>query len=175
MATMCDGCGKTCGKFSVEVRSTGLAPDGRINAGHVHFHTQPGTAPGQVTVSCFDVAIGRLLAPHDEHRPQWKSGELRDSEPRAADLEAIPTLRGPLDGPASAKLGVDIGELEISTRAYNALRRAGLLTCDAVVERVREDTLRSVPGVGYRSFREIVDALRKLGYDPIPSPSPSPG
>ena len=84
MATICDYCGKSCGRYHVSVSFHGLAgDDSRINTGHIHFHTQSGTAPGQAAMSCHQAALD-LWFDRDEIEPTWESGELRRRKTPAA-------------------------------------------------------------------------------------------
>lgn len=176
MATICDYCGRTCGRYHVAASFTGTDEDGaRINEGHVHFHSQTGTAPDHPTMSCYNAAVAALFDRREECAPTWKSGELRENDHddeglSVRALERIPTLAGAPDGPATLTPGpgTDLGELRIGTRAFTALRRANLLTIKSVVDyerRADRSGLRGLWGIGRVSYVEILGALREFGHE----------
>lgn len=91
MATVCDYCGKTCGQYSASISVTGLdGDDNRLNIGHIHFHTQKGTAPDQEGVSCLTVALDRLQEPYEDCEPTWESGELERGAVQPPTVKARP-------------------------------------------------------------------------------------
>ena len=67
-----------------------------------------------------------------------------------------------------------ISELEISTRAINALTKAGLHTVGDMLAKLEagEDALLDIDGFGRKSLIEVKKQLRKLGYK-LPSAAES--
>lgn len=61
--------------------------------------------------------------------------------------------------------GLDLEELELSVRSYNCLRRAGITTVTELLKlRYPQDYMR-IRNLGKKSMLEIVDNLRKKGFD----------
>ena len=67
-----------------------------------------------------------------------------------------------------------ISELEISTKAINALTKAGLNTVGDILAKLEsgEEALLDIDGVGRKSLIDIKKQLRKLGYK-LPSTAES--
>ncbi len=57
-------------------------------------------------------------------------------------------------------------ELNLSTRSYNSLRRAGIFTLGQLIEKGREG-LPPLPGLGAKSRTEVEELMEKLG-SPVP-------
>jgi DNA-directed RNA polymerase subunit alpha len=57
-------------------------------------------------------------------------------------------------------------ELNLSTRSYNSLRRAGIFTLGQLIEKSREG-LPPLPGLGAKSRAEVEELMAKLG-SPVP-------
>jgi len=57
-------------------------------------------------------------------------------------------------------------ELNLSTRSYNSLRRAGILTLGQLIEKGREG-LPPLPGLGAKSRAEVEEVMAKFG-SPVP-------
>jgi DNA-directed RNA polymerase subunit alpha len=57
-------------------------------------------------------------------------------------------------------------ELNLSTRSYNSLKRAGILTLGQLIEKGREG-LPPLPGLGAKSRAEVEEVMAKLG-SPVP-------
>ncbi len=59
-----------------------------------------------------------------------------------------------------------LGELELSTRALDALNKAGLTNVGEVLEKLEqgEDTLLSIDGFGRKSLADLKKRLRQMGY-----------
>jgi DNA-directed RNA polymerase subunit alpha len=57
-------------------------------------------------------------------------------------------------------------ELNLSTRSYNSLRRAGIFTMGQLLEQGREG-LPPLPGLGAKSRAEVEELVEKLG-SPVP-------
>jgi DNA-directed RNA polymerase alpha subunit len=55
----------------------------------------------------------------------------------------------------------DVGNLEISVRAYNCLRSENIYTIPELVTKTEND-LRKIPNMGKVSIKEIKDALAKI-------------
>ncbi len=66
----------------------------------------------------------------------------------------------------SEKYDTPLEELNLSTRSYNSLRRAGIFTLGQLVEKGREG-LPPLPGLGAKSRAEVEELITKLG-SPIP-------
>ena len=57
-------------------------------------------------------------------------------------------------------------ELNLSTRSYNSLKRAGIFTLGQLLEKGREG-LPPLPGLGAKSRAEVEELMAKLG-SPVP-------
>ncbi|MDZ7727740.1 MAG: DNA-directed RNA polymerase subunit alpha C-terminal domain-containing protein [Dehalococcoidia bacterium] len=66
-------------------------------------------------------------------------------------------------GPADARWNTSIEDLQLSVRAYNCLKRSGLMTVGQVLEK-SEDELLSLRNFGRKSYDELRDRLIELGY-----------
>lgn len=58
---------------------------------------------------------------------------------------------------------LDLTEMNLSIRPYNILRRAGLNTSEDVYQ--NSDRIYKLRNCGEISYREIVNAMKELGYD----------
>jgi|CXWL01.1.fsa_nt_gi DNA-directed RNA polymerase subunit alpha len=65
------------------------------------------------------------------------------------------------------KYNMAIEELNLSVRAYNCLKRSGLMTVGAVLEK-SEDELLSLRNFGRKSYDELRDKLAEMGLLPPP-------
>ena len=65
------------------------------------------------------------------------------------------------------KYNMPIEELNLSVRAYNCLKRSGLMTVGAVLEK-SEDELLSLRNFGRKSYDELRDKLAEMGLLPPP-------
>jgi DNA-directed RNA polymerase subunit alpha len=85
---------------------------------------------------------------------------FRDLEvPMAKEVaRALPILPEQYDTP--------LEELNLSTRSYNSLRRAGIFTLGQLLEKGREG-LPPLPGLGAKSRAEVEELMAKLG-SPVP-------
>lgn len=63
-------------------------------------------------------------------------------------------------------MAVPIEELNLSVRAYNCLRRTGLITVGQVLEK-SERELRAIRNMGARTFEEIVSRIEEFAPPPI--------
>ncbi len=77
--------------------------------------------------------------------------------------EAAGALTGAKGGPADARWNTPIEDLQLSVRAYNCLKRSGLMTVGQVLEKT-EDELLSLRNFGRKSYDELRDRLIELGY-----------
>ncbi len=82
---------------------------------------------------------------------------FRDFEVSAAE-ETGRGLPIPLD-----QYNIPLEELNLSTRAYNSLKRGGISTLGQLLERSREGLL-VLPGLGAKSKSEVEDLIAKLGF-----------
>jgi DNA-directed RNA polymerase subunit alpha len=57
-------------------------------------------------------------------------------------------------------------ELNLSTRAYNSLKRGGIFTLGLLLEKSKEG-LPPLPGLGAKSRGEVEELMAKLGF-PVP-------
>jgi len=82
---------------------------------------------------------------------------FRDFEVSAAE-ETGGGLPIPLD-----QYNIPLEELNLSTRAYNSLKRGGISTLGQLLERSRGGLL-VLPGLGAKSKSEVEDLIAKLGF-----------
>jgi len=82
---------------------------------------------------------------------------FRDFEVSAAE-ETGRGLPIPLD-----QYNIPLEELNLSTRAYNSLKRGGISTLGQLLERSMEGLL-VLPGLGAKSKSEVEDLIAKLGF-----------
>ena len=81
---------------------------------------------------------------------------FRDLEvPMAEELSIVPQ-----------QYDTPLEELNLSTRSYNSLRRAGIFTLGQLIEKGR-DGLPPLPGLGAKSRAEVEEQMAKLGF-PVP-------
>ena len=59
-------------------------------------------------------------------------------------------------------LEMNIGELELSVRSYNCLKRAGINTVEELCNRTSEDMMK-VRNLGRKSLEEVLSKLKELG------------
>jgi DNA-directed RNA polymerase subunit alpha len=61
---------------------------------------------------------------------------------------------------------VPIEELELTVRAYNCLKRAGITKVGEVLERLQkgEDEILAIRNFGRKSLHELVEKLNNKGY-----------
>ena len=110
----------------------------------------------------------------------WTDGTISgtDAVHRAADIlqremslfvhlgAPPPTVEGTVVdtlGLPPAHYNTSIEELNLSVRAYNCLKRSGLMTVGQVLERGDEELL-GLRNFGDKSFYELMDRLRELGF-----------
>ena len=57
-----------------------------------------------------------------------------------------------------------IEELDLSVRSFNCLKRAGINTVNDLVGKSEEEMMK-VRNLGKKSFEEVKEKLRSLGYE----------
>ena len=65
-------------------------------------------------------------------------------------------------------LEMNIGELELSVRSYNCLKRAGINTVEELCDKTSEDMMK-VRNLGRKSLEEVLAKLKELGLSLKPS------
>lgn len=75
-----------------------------------------------------------------------------------------PVLQSVEDGGQEKKLETTIEELELSVRSFNCLKRAGINTVADLISR-SEDEMMKVRNLGRKSFEEVRDKLKSMGFD----------
>ncbi|MBQ7756814.1 MAG: DNA-directed RNA polymerase subunit alpha [Oscillospiraceae bacterium] len=61
-------------------------------------------------------------------------------------------------------LAMTIEELDLSVRSFNCLKRAGINTVNDLIEKSEEEMMK-VRNLGKKSFDEVKEKLKSLGYD----------
>jgi len=61
-------------------------------------------------------------------------------------------------------LEMTIEELDMSVRAFNCLKRAGINTVEDLINRSEEDMIK-VRNLGKKSLEEVIQKLRSLGFE----------
>ena len=84
------------------------------------------------------------------------------------DQVAAVTFADQEDDKKGQALDMTIEELDLSVRAYNCLKRAGINTVDELVQRKQEDMM-TVRTLGRKSLEEVVQILAGLGLSLRPS------
>ncbi len=75
-----------------------------------------------------------------------------------------PVLQDTSDGGQEKKLETTIEELDLSVRSFNCLKRAGINTVADLISR-SEDEMMKVRNLGRKSFEEVKEKLKSLGFD----------
>jgi len=86
-----------------------------------------------------------------------------------AGAEAIPSEEAPVEsrsGVPSRIYDVPIEDLELTVRAYNCLKRAGITKVGEVLERLErgEEEILAIRNFGRKSLNELVEKLGTKGY-----------
>ena len=84
------------------------------------------------------------------------------------DKVAAVTFADQEDDKKGQALDMTIEELDLSVRAYNCLKRAGINTIGELVQRNEEDMMK-VRNLGRKSLEEVVQKLAGLGLSLRPS------
>ena len=76
----------------------------------------------------------------------------------------------PLDTRMADAVEANIEELDLSVRAFNCLKRAGITKVGEILERLDkdEDDLLAIRNFGQKSLEELKDKLEEKGYWPLP-------
>jgi DNA-directed RNA polymerase subunit alpha len=61
-------------------------------------------------------------------------------------------------------LEMTIEELDMSVRAFNCLKRAGIHTVEDLINRSEEDMIK-VRNLGKKSLEEVIQKLQSLGFE----------
>jgi DNA-directed RNA polymerase subunit alpha len=70
------------------------------------------------------------------------------------------------DGIPSKVYETPIEDLELTVRAYNCLKRAGITQVGEILEKLRkgEDEILAIRNFGQKSLDELMDRLKEKGY-----------
>ncbi len=83
-----------------------------------------------------------------------------------ADLNEIADLTGLMvskaEDPNQKTLETSIDDLDLSVRAYNCLKRAGILTLHDLVDK-SENEMMKIRNLGKKSLKEVIDKVKSLG------------
>ena len=60
-----------------------------------------------------------------------------------------------------------IDELSLSVRSQNALKRAGIMTLDALIDELNHGNLKGIRNLGRKSYNEIQTKILVYGYDKL--------
>ena len=66
------------------------------------------------------------------------------------------------DDPTQKMLDVSIDDLDFSVRAYNCLKRAGILTLRDLVDKTENDMMK-IRNLGKKSLKEVMDKVKDMG------------
>ena len=66
------------------------------------------------------------------------------------------------DDPTQKMLDVSIDDLDFSVRAYNCLKRAGILTLRDLVDKTENDMMK-IRNLGKKSLKEVIDKVKDMG------------
>ena len=66
------------------------------------------------------------------------------------------------DDPTQKMLDVSIDDLDFSVRAYNCLKRAGILTLRDLVDKTENDMMK-IRNLGKKSLKEVIDKVNDMG------------
>ena len=83
-----------------------------------------------------------------------------------ADLNEIADETGlmiaKVEDPSVKKLETSIDDLDLSVRAYNCLKRAGILTLKNLVDK-SENEMMKIRNLGKKSLKEVMDKVKDMG------------
>ena len=83
-----------------------------------------------------------------------------------ADLNEIADERGLMsskaEDPNQKALETSIDDLDLSVRAYNCLKRAGILTLHDLVDK-SENEMMKIRNLGKKSLKEVIDKVKSMG------------
>ena len=66
------------------------------------------------------------------------------------------------EDPSKKMLETSIDDLDLSVRAYNCLKRAGILTIRDLVEK-SENEMMKIRNLGKKSLKEVIDKIKDMG------------
>ena len=66
------------------------------------------------------------------------------------------------EDPLKKMLETSIDDLDLSVRAYNCLKRAGILTIRDLVEK-SENEMMKIRNLGKKSLKEVIDKIKDMG------------
>lgn len=98
-----------------------------------------------------------ILAEIIEKNKFWRPIEDIEIDLPFSDGETIPSLS------QEEILALNVKDLNLSTVAYNSLRRAGIITVEDLVAPKPEGWM-GVRNLGRKSIEEVLDKIKKLGY-----------
>ena len=115
----------------------------------------------------------------------WTNGSIRPEEAIAlasriliehleivTDLSAIADVSGMMiektEDPKIKALETSIEDLDFSVRAYNCLKRAGIINVEDLTNKTEEEMMK-VRNLGRKSLEEVTNKLHSLGLDFMPS------
>jgi DNA-directed RNA polymerase subunit alpha len=83
-----------------------------------------------------------------------------------ADVMPVEAMAAEIRGVPGRIYDVPIEELELTVRAYNCLKRAGIIKVGEVLERLQkgEDEILAIRNFGRKSLHELVEKLDNKGY-----------
>ncbi len=85
-----------------------------------------------------------------------------------ADLNEIADETGLMsskaEDPNQKALETSIDDLDLSVRAYNCLKRAGILTLHDLVDK-SENEMMKIRNLGKKSLKEVIDKVKSMGLD----------
>ncbi|MDO5569200.1 MAG: DNA-directed RNA polymerase subunit alpha [bacterium] len=83
-----------------------------------------------------------------------------------ADLNEIADTTGlmlsKVEDPAIKALETSIDDLDLSVRAYNCLKRAGILTLHDLIDK-SENEMMKIRNLGKKSLKEVIDKIKDMG------------
>jgi DNA-directed RNA polymerase subunit alpha len=85
---------------------------------------------------------------------------------------ALPLSSGVEESRIPARIAdVNIEDLDLSVRAYNCLKRAGIIKVGEILEKLQrsEDEILSIRNFGQKSLDELKEKLAAKGYWPLPA------
>lgn len=73
-------------------------------------------------------------------------------------------MKSKIEDPNKKALETSIDDLELSVRAYNCLKRAGILTLNDLVEK-SESEMMKIRNLGKKSLKEVLDKVKGMGLN----------
>ena len=82
---------------------------------------------------------------------------------KISDIEDVTGLMSSKkEDPSKKMLETSIDDLDLSVRAYNCLKRAGILTIRDLVEK-SENEMMKIRNLGKKSLKEVIDKIKDMG------------